>query len=316
VNLKEKSEYINTLLFDLRAEYVISCLLGEDNISQKDVLAVFDGPFKRKWSFDIDRSEVEDFENGDESLSVHLNRAGIYDGLPEALFHSFSDNKNASGDDMAKESMKIKGEEKSIRKFFRPFEHEIFFQNVNVVEKETEVLRRLYSDFLNGLIPGFWKIDRKIPPLYASRLIKLLPYAHQIAGNYNITARCLESILGEDVSIELDPWEPEELNGSEVEDKPRGGALGWSKLGKDMVIGKKASGFIGRLVVKVGPLKNTHVRDFFENRAADRLLNCFYGYFMPVELDVETQLASDKKQKTFVLDPETKNSLLGYSTVL
>ncbi len=131
MNLQEKSQQINELLLDLTAEYIAVGLYNE-GISKRDILAIFEGDLKRKWSTDLDRAEVESFESGKEALSIFLNRTGVYDSLPEALFHRFSDSRNATGEDMAKESMQLKNEEKQIRKFFRPFENEIFLQRAEV----------------------------------------------------------------------------------------------------------------------------------------------------------------------------------------
>ena len=317
MNLEGKSETINALLYDLRAEYLVSCLLAE-GISRDDIMVLFEGALKRKWTTDISHAEVESFENGKEALSIHLNRAGIYDSLPEALFHRFSDNRNATGGEMTKESMKLRLEEKKIRSFFRPFENELFMQNVYLALKETQEWQCLYSDFLNDLIPGFWKIDKKIPSAYVSRLIHFLPFAHQLAGRFDLTAQCLGQILWEDVSIEL-YYEGDEKNGYRKEGRPLAeGCLGKSKLGTDLIMGQAVSGFVGKLKVRIGPLKETKPKDFFPDGPAALLLRCFYGYFIPVELDVETKLLVKEEQRMFALSRENRpgEAYLSYNTVL
>ncbi len=317
MNLQEKSETINALLIDLSAEYLVSCLLDE-GMSRTDIMIFFDGVLKRKWSADINRAEVEVFENGKEALCLHLNRAGIYDTLPEALFHQFPEPRIASGEDMAKESMKLRLEEKNIRSFFRPFENEIFMQKVYLTLKETREWESLYADFLHGLIPDFWNIDKKIPPRYALRLIRFLPLAFKIAGRYSLTARCLGQILGEEVKMEVQ-YDENENNGKLKEEYPvRGGFLGKSKLGTDLVVGHTVSGFIGKLVVTIGPLRKTRPEDFFPGGPVDLLLASFYGYFVPVELDVETKIRVPEEHKLVALKPENEpgEAFLGYNTVL
>lgn len=317
MNLQEKSRRINDMLLDLTAEYLAVCLYNE-SVSKRDILAMFEGDLKRKWSTDVDRAETESFESGKEALSIYLNRAGIYDSLPEALFHRFSDNRNATGEDMAKESMLLKNEEKQVRKFFRPFENEIFLQQTEVALNENEVFKSLYSDFLNELIPGFWNIDERIPSTYASKLIRFLPFASRIAGNLELTAQSLEKILAEKVNIELKNDESYSADSENIVPDFSGGRLGMSKLGADLVMGQNPTGFIGRLLFKIGPLKNTDPKDFFVNRPADLLLKCFFGYFIPAELDVETKLVSDKESRKFSLGTEQSSakSLLGYNTAL
>ena len=314
MKLKEKSEHINELLYDLLAEYLVSNLT-EEGVGLNKILAVFDGQLKRKWSNDISLTEVEEFENGDEVITFHLNRSGIYDSLPEALFYRYSVNKNFTGEEMAKESVKLKVEEKEARLFFKPFENEIFLQGVRLASKESQVFSSLYSDFLNGLIPDFWKIDAGIPPRYTTKLIKLLPFVHQIVGNFELTAKCLEFIIDEKVTIEFSHEEPEII---QPENEPVNNSLGKCSLGEDTVLGMEVTGFIGRLVFQIGSLENTKPKDFFNNGPTDNLLKCFYSYFMPMELDIETKLFQKEAQSKFVLssDPELVPSYLGYNSVL
>ena len=317
MNLQEKSRRINDMLLDLTAEYLAVCLYNE-NVSKRDILTMFEGDLKRKWSTDVDRTEVESFESGKEALSIFLNRAGIYDSLPEALFHRFSDSRNATGEDMAKESMLLKNEEKQVRKFFRPFENEIFLQRTEVAINENAFFKNLYSDFLNELIPGFWKIDKRIPAKYASKLIRFLPFANKVAGNPELTAQCLEKILSEKVNIKRRNEESYPVGSQNFDSEFSGGRLGMSKLGADLVMGQNPSGFIGSLLFKIGPLKNTEPKDFFVNGPADLLLNSFIGYFVPAELDVEIKLVSDKETRKFSLGSEqaSAKSYLGYNTAL
>jgi hypothetical protein len=316
MNLQKKSVYINEMLYDIRAEYVVSCLL-KIGLSQDDLLAVFDGPSKRKWSSDIDRCEVEGFENGDESLGLHLNRAGVYDSLPEALFHPFPENRNAGGAELAKDSMKLRMEEKRARMFFRIFENEIFWQGVQATVNEDLELENLYADYLNGLIPGFWNLDKNIPLEYAGKLVKYLPYAHLITGNYRLTALCLEDILREKISMDPDASELDEPVEKEPPTKTKTGVLGRSQLGKDFIPGHKTAGFVCRLTVKIGPLENTSPIEFYKEGYMNSLLKSFFSYFLPVEVDVETKIVASDRKKAFLLGSEKeKEVLIGYNAVL
>ena len=322
MDLKKKSDEINSLLYDLRAEFYVALLLSK-GLSHNDIMVSYEGALKRRWSTDISESEVETFENGDEVLSIHLNRMGIYDSLPEALFHRFVDNRNASGEDMARESMKLKAEEKETRLFFRPFENEIFFQNVQVALQENKDFNILYSEFINGLAPDFWKTDKRVPAKYAFRIIKLLPLAYRIAGNYELTAQCLESVLDEKVRIELTYDEEAPIVKSlagEGESIVRFNKLGQGKLGYSMAVGDTVTGFAGVLNVSIGPVENIKVRDFFKDGEADLALQCFINYFIPVEMDVNTKIVMPERQKRFELgvshEAEPENSYLGYNTVI
>lgn len=317
MDLQERSATINAMVYDLRAEYLVAYLLAE-GMAPRDILVLYKGVLKRRWSTDIDHSEVESFENGQEALALHLNRAGVYDSLPEALFHHFPPGGQASASDMAKSSMKLKLEEKQVRSFFRPFENEIFYRKAQVAMRENHAFRSLQSDHLPGLVPAFWKIDERIPLEYAKKLTCFLPFAHRIAGDYELTARCLARILDEHVAPDYreDPPEYPDMLPNSQPGQP--GCLGNGHLGVDFIAGQTASGYYGRLLFKIGPLKNTNPVDFFENGPADLLINCFYGFFIPAEVDVETKFFLEPEKEGFLLmkKGETEKRYLGYNTVL
>ena len=317
MNLEQKSERINSLLLDLRAEYLVSSLL-EKGMKPNEILVAYDGVLKRKWSNDISHAVVEEFQNGKDALSIHLNRAGVYDALPEALFHRFSGSSNISGDEMAKQSMKLKAEEKQVRAFFRPFENEVFLQSAKIANIENQELSSLHSDFLDALSPGFWKIEEEIHRKYLSALIRFLPFVHRISGNYELTAQCLGKILDEKVEIHLKYDEGQKEKKEKANSEFSAGKLGSSKLGADLIVGEKASGFLGELVMEIGPLQNSNPEDYFPNGPADKFLNCFEGYFIPVELDVGRKIVMQKEQKSFTLGDEKEETIsyLGYNAVL
>lgn len=317
MNLQGKSNQINELLNDLKAEYLGACLLRE-GLSKRNILAIFDGDLKRRWSTDISNAEVEIAESENEVLCIHLNRSGIYDLLPESLFHSFSDNKNTSGHDMARESIQLKAEEKRVRSFFQIFDNEIFLQRTQVALVESKILENIYSNFLNGLITRFWKIDDKIPSKYIFKLVRFIPFAYEISGNNELTALCLENILEEKVTIEMTNKEKICDDSDNLFTEIKGGQLGKSKLGFNLIMGQNATGFIGRAIFKIGPLKSTAPKDFFVGASIYRLLQCFYDYFIPAELDVETKLIIQEDKLSFSLstDNESAISFLGYNTAL
>ncbi len=317
MNLFEKSNQINESLYDLKAEYLAACILRE-GISRTNILATFDGDLKRRYSTDISKTEVENNKRGSEDICIYLNRFGIYDLLPESLFHSFSNNRNASGHDMAKESIQLKAEEKRIRSFFQVFDNEIFLQRTQVAMVESEMLENIYSNFLNGLAPGFWKMDERIPLKYISKLVYYIPFAQEITGDTELTALCLENILDEKVTIEISNKENTGDDSGSLFSEVDGGRLGKSKLGLDLIMGQNASGFIGKIIFKIGPLKNIEPKDFFVNGSIYHLLQSFYNYFIPFELDVETKLIMPEDKLGFSLSPDSESdvSFLGYNTSL
>lgn len=313
--LEQISEYINQLSFDVKAELLVAVLV-EHGIDLNSTITAFEGQFKRVWSKDIEWTSVERLETGDQKLSFHLNRDGIYDVLPEAVFHGNYEKENHSGKEMAKNSMKSRAEEKEARSFFQPFENEIFLQRVQLAKMENQLFRKIYSELLMGIIPYFWKVDPDLPQDYITRLKKLIPLVCRITGDFNLTAQCLEYILKEKVIItSSDDENPDAVNPKLFH---HSGVIGESRLGIDTISGETASGFINHLIFSIGPIQNSITDELLKNGSLNRFLKCFYSYFIPYELDIETKYIFETEQSQLILDDgsNTEISYLSYNSVI
>ena len=313
--LNDIADYVNHLSFDLKAETLIA-LLQKDFIDSKDILVAFDGQLKRKYSKDISKAKVEEFENGEKVITIHLNRDGIYDSLPEDLFHSFSEESLLRGGEMARDSMKLKNEEKETRSFFQPFENQMLFQLVNLAAKENLLFNNLYTNLLQGLIPGFWKISKDIPTEYADRLIRLIPMAHQIVGDRDLTIQAFEFILQEQVTIDFDSSKTQNSPNDTV--VSTGGGLGECKLGIDTYSGDILEVPTRTIRVSIGPVCRLELIHCLEGGWLTSLLECLYSYFLPMELAVDTSMVPGGDHVEFILNEEESNNItyLGYNSVL
>ena len=312
--IEEISQYVNKLSFDLKAEMMVA-VQAEQELDPNKILAAFDGQLKRNWSRDIAGSTAENLETGEEILCLHLNRDGVYDTLPELLFHKNLETDNQSAEEMAKDSMRLKAEEKESRSFFQPFENEIFMLGVQLSMEENQLFKNIYTEFLTAIIPDFWRIDNDLPEDYVNRLKKLIPLVYRITGDYSLTAQCLEFIIKESVKIST---AAEKADGIDEENFHNSGKLGKCLLGVDTVFGKMVTGFVDRLKFSIGPIVNPETSEFVKNGRMNRFLDCFYSYFIPFELDVETKYIFETEQSLFILNDNTDSqiSFLGYNSVI
>jgi hypothetical protein len=294
---------------------MLVAILAEQRIDLGEILAAFDGQLKRVWSRDIAWSKVDYLETGDNMLCLHLNRDGIYDALPEALFHNNSGNNDQSAEEMAKDSSKLRTEEKEARSFFQPFENEIFLQRVQLAIMENNLFIRIYTEFLTGIIPHFWKIDDDLPEIYVTRLKKMLPFINQVTGDLALTTECLEYIIKQKVEITDDDEHKEDIA---PEDFLFSGELGKSILGVDTISGNYVGDFVNRLIFSIGPIIDTETAKFVKEGIMDRFLDCFYGYFVPFEYEIDTKYIFGIEQSLFMLNSNTDVgiSCLGYNSVI
>lgn len=313
--LEKIADFVNSLPYDIKAEVLIA-LLYKDTLERDETLASFNGQLKRKYSRDISMAEVREFDNGEKAIVFNLNRDGIYDALPEALFHSFSEEGLLRGEDMARDSVKVKNEEKETRSFFQAFEHQIFAQLVELAEKEDSLFNSIYSSTLQGLIPDFWNISSKIPEDYANRLIRLIPLAHKIVGDINLTAQALEFILREAVSMKIRyslsfPGDGGSSGSSAV-------TAGDCRLGLDSFCGDRPEIPVRELEVNIGPLCKLDITHFINEGWLKTLLDSFFSFFLPMELIPRPDFLLGKGGEGFQpgLEEPGKIAYLGYNSVL
>jgi hypothetical protein len=302
---------INHLRHDIKVEVIIAEII-ENGLNPSDIIIIPDGSFKRRYSRDINFAEVITFENGQTALGIHVTRDGLYDCLPEAMFHDQSDEPYTSGHDMARLSKKQKMEEKEARRFFLPYENEIFQQRIQLELKERKFLQRFSENLFDDIYPHFWKLDRSLPKKLVSRLVLILHLTHKILGNNDLTAKCLGVILEEEVSINILRKKVSGKDAPGFTDKKLAG-LGLTGLGENFICGDYISNSDPVMEFMIGPLQNSHIEDYLENGAYSGFLNCFYGFFVPVEMDTLTTVKISDNQYHFSLNDDQAKVILGYN---
>ena len=314
VNSDKIPEIIQNILYDIKAEVLIGDLI-ENGVENDNLIAINQGIFKRRYARDIDSVDETKFENGQKVVRFYLNRDGLYDSLPEGLFHEKTVKSEKESDKISKDSKKLKAEEKSVREFFLPFENEIFFQRVQLEIEERNILSRFSENLFDDIYPEFWNLDKSLNRKYVSRMVLLLHFSHRIAGNCEFTAKSLETILDEKVSVQIVSNNNLETRiVDKVGNAEQKCLLGAGVLGVDFVCGEKFDNLGKTMEFQIGPLKNSNVVEYLDNGAVSEFLKCFYSYFVPVELDVSSKVLVEKIEQNFVLSEIGEGPVLGFES--
>lgn len=298
---------------DIRAEAVVAELL-ENGFSSEDFIVKPKGLFKRRYSRDIDHIGRLDLANFQEVLEVQLNRDGLYDSLPEGLFHKKTGHELDKEQKFSEDSIELKKEENEARQFFLPFENELFFQRVQLELEERSILSRFSEKIFNDIYPELWNLHHSINREYVYRMVLFLHLAHKISGNLSLTAKCLETIIDEQVEVERksSPSDSTKTGDEQFNSLP----LGAAKLGVNIVTGHQAGIRQFCVEFKIGPLKAIPPREFLQDAPMSRFLECFYNYFIPVEFDVFTNIIMDNRKQNFELKERGLEPVLGYETAI
>jgi len=311
-DLKEIAASVNHLKHDIKAE-VIAAEVIQNGLNPAEIVIIPDGSFKRKFSKDILQAEVIKSENGQKVLGIHVTRDGLYDSLPEAIFHEQSHQPIISGHEMAKLSKMQKLEEKEARLFFLPFENELYYQRIQLELEERKILHRFSENLFDDSYPQFWKLDRSLPKKLVSRFVLILHLTHKIVGNLDLTEKCLEVILEEKVKINV-IRNRHSKNVPAVSDTKKLEGLGYTGLGENFICGDYKSDSDPVMEFIIGPLQNSSVEDYLENGSYLRFLNCFYSFFVPVEMEPVTLVKVSEDQQQFTLNDTLCNVILGYNS--
>ncbi len=269
-----------------------------------------------------DRAYLKDIKNisvqlndlDDETVVLETYREGIYDYLPEAVFHPPSLGFNGRNiDSVVKEIRKQKNVEQSARNFFQPFELEIFYAEVNSLLKEAEIFDS--SDHYGALLDilaELWPILKKLDKSSAETFIHILPFLYSVKGDKSWIERFLSYFLGTDVKIAFVP------NTVDTAQENSGSfQLGSGSLGVTSILsGDHQDGNLN-WEISIGAIDYEEIEKYVEGHPFRVLLKEIYDIFMPVNVMVKEKFIVDNTAEAFVIGKEKKNTnVLGYSTFL
>ncbi|WP_205509738.1 hypothetical protein [Longitalea arenae] len=302
--LKELSAF----LYDIKAEALVNQALQHD-VHPEDFVVLPDGKFYREYRSDLYAMNMIDDTRLRQLLQLRLSRSGIYDLVPEGLFHQPFNNarSNSSATEMAAQSRIDRKKEMAARKFFQPIENSFFQQRVMIERQEEHLLAGMNNGLLNDYFFTFWEFPENLNRSSAMLLVLLLPYAHAIAGDLPLMQQCLEILLQEKVTIT--PVPPAECIAP-------GNAfrLGMGELGNDLVCGQRFSEDYPCLQYNIGPLANARPVDYCPGGDNDILLQVFNNYFAPAEADIIINVEVDRSRALVALN-EAESPILGYAVL-
>lgn len=306
---KAVAKTIKSMLIDINAEVIVADLI-ESGFDFDKILVRHDGLFKRNFSKDI--SDVY-YDMVKELLTLHISHDSFYDILPDGLFHDiFSD---FNPENRRLEFEKLKKQEKNARKFFIPFDYEFFIQYVKL-----EIALREYFNKPENFIHRLLLFEQSAANNYMDKLSSYLLFVDKVIGNSEITALCLSDILGHSVEVSAN-YENENLgyNNSENLHLKRGNILGDNYIcGNSVDEGRE----VWKFSISISDDKSVENYIEFENKQISRVLEVFCEYFIPIEIEVKTNIVCDNTAQ-FVIGKdkiqeavETANNYLGFNTVI
>lgn len=299
---------------DFKAE-VIAAEMVEQGTAADRILILLLGAMKRTFSKDVNSiaDELSEYDHK-EYVIVKTTKEGIYDMLPQGLFHQPTVNKSGKTDqELIKAIKQRKVEERNARKFFLPFEATINFLRMQMAMYENRLDKRSHYDDLVSIFSDHWEIFKYLDTRQANIFLHLIPIMHDIRDDHPVIETVFEMMFLLPVQIILRnqlPQHPAE---------PILSRMGENMLGVNLTTGNALyDEGVDEISVTIGPMQNEDLRQFLPGGINNKILQLLSDYLLPVHLDIITEFMLDDKYKmTRLADAESDlNSILGEETYL
>jgi hypothetical protein len=280
ISLDKLNELLNRLTIDLRVEFVLADLLMQ-GFNLEDVSIFSNSVFRRNYHRDIEKVELLKDNRGRNKLWLTVNRDGIYDKLPEDLFHQPGELGPNSGKEKIIQEIKVQdGLENASRSFFLPFEQEFYNLLVNLELKEREFLFESNNPEPGDFFDSLWDFPEFLDEQQKNKLGVLMPALHKIVGNPELMAQLISLISANDVEVFNS-----EPNTMKMDVYP---VLGETHLGKDSILGGELRDLRPSLTVRIFVDDLTRLEEYLPDgiriKIHDYLVKLFAPYDTPISL--------------------------------
>ncbi len=256
-------------------------------------------------------SDLQDF------LNIEVHRDGLYDYLPEGLFHQATGYTRDQAEVFAE--IDEQGRRRAAaRRFFQPIEQEFYLQRLllELEERKYDVTEdNLRQNPQADILRSFWGIPADLLTVrQLNNLLHLLPIAQRIVTNTELARQCFELVLG--VSVQLRTIPPlmfaiELVPG----DVPPSDELSRAELGNFSLDGLYQD-TMPAIEIRIGPLNSNQMNDFLANGRNRAILNLLTGYFLPAESQVVDHLIAGEDNQFLVLVDDDPSSVLGIASYI
>lgn len=302
---------INTLDTDFRAEVVVAGLLKAEQDEDRIVIVRQRGNM-RDVSKDVSKTEYV-YSDYDllEYLYIYTNRLGIYDSLPEGIFHQPENSRRLrSTEDVVREIRSQREEEKLARRFFRPFEMAIDQLLVDAQLYEQKFDKAHVYDNLCNILKEQWHILRYMNLRQGILFLRIVPLITEVLQDYEKMSAVMSIILNCPVCIKEGRKSDKVLPDREKD------GLGKFKLGVSFVLGKIVESDNPDLNIVIGPINTIEMKSFRSNGNNKQILKRLIDMIIPFDRNKNIEYRLSKTDTKFRLSGKGHATYLGINTRL
>jgi hypothetical protein len=304
---------VNTVETDYRAETLVAGLM-ENGADVSNTLIIREKGDMRGVAKDIRKIEKQYAASGFdlvEYLCVYTHRDGIYDALPEGIFHQTAGTrKQKSKEEILHEIKTYREEEFFARKYFQPFEMILDKALADALVHEQRYHRPHLYNHLSDIVGEYWELLKLLSLRQALLFIKNIPVLEEVSRSLELTAKLTGIILDCPVSICEGNKSVHCMDAKEIV------PLGKWKLGINSVIGKTLKSDYPDLEITIGPVSPEKMRLFLAGKTNDRILKSLIDIMIPFDRNTTLKYRITESEKKFRLSDDTHKAWLGINTTI
>jgi hypothetical protein len=299
---------------DFKAE-VIAAEMIDSGVPAEQIMILMLGARKRAYRKDVDTvtDEISDYNNKEYTL-VTTHKEGIYDMLPQGLFHSPTAPKSATTQkEIIDNIKKHRVEERNARRLFLPFEAGINHLRIQMALFESRLDKGAHHNDLVNLFKNHWAIFKYLDTTQSDIFIQVLPLIHDIRDDYEASAIIFELLVSLPVKITGRQQLPVKCA------RPVFSHLSNTRLGVDFTTGNALyDGGEDEVIVTIGPINNKQLKLFEPGTKNSKILELLCDYLLPVHVDlvIDFELIDTEKGMRLADRENDFNATLGLSAYL
>lgn len=299
---------------DFKASTIVAEWL-ENRKTEKDLVSILPlGAQRSAYAGDVDSYSAYYADSLQRDVTVvGQNREGLYDMLPEGLFHVTPIRSAGLNEvEMISDVQLRRREEREARQFFKPFESELNYMRVLLEWYENRLDKRSHYNDLSLIFGAEWKEIHLLDNDQRMVWMHLLPVIQHKRNDIQFLGDFLSVLFNLPVVV---------TRGAAFSTKmPIGAdsqlAMGGGALGSDSVIGNSFEVEQDAMTIHIGPAEGHRLVDFLPGSKHALLMDTVVTYLVPIETAVDISLVIDTANRTGSLGAGSASTFLGYTVYL
>ncbi len=304
----------NQLDTDFKAVVLAAELIESGEKSADEVIVLPIGARKSGYAKEIEKlvNYTAVYKNR-QMTSVYINREGLYDMMPEGLFHKPpASSVMISEEEMIRDIVERREEEKQARQFFAPFEAALNELRVVTQLYESRLDKKHVYDDLISVFVNEWKEFDCFTKDQMVILLQVFPVIHERRNDLDFLKTLIAIMFEVDVSMK---YQFNVVKLSEEVEERMDTKLGVGVLGLNFMAGRLTEKE-EELKITFGPSSAKKTIQFLPGSLNSRAINVLLSYFIPLQTSVKFDYLLSKDEQRMVVGDQEENACMGFTAFL